>query len=216
MSSVVHIVPRTGGRALHGRTLLWCAWTVPALLTITRLSSLAGIAAAAAVAAGLAGVFAFLPNRLWRVSCALVVLALPFTIWWCGAALAGGTGPGYEAAVAALQTNSNEARGALRVVALYPLFFVAVAAHTLLLFLACRAALRYSSKDAQSHLEGPWVKVALLASLLPLTLIALLSMQPGGQRNVPLFGAATLASPLGSLEEIIAHKIRLLDWYRQQ
>jgi glucan phosphoethanolaminetransferase (alkaline phosphatase superfamily) len=216
MSDVAQIAPRTGGRLLNGRTLLWCAWTVPSLLTITRLSSVLDITTAAAVTAGLAGVLTFLPTRFWRVLCAISVLALPFTIWWCGAATVGGAGPGYEAAVAAMLTNPSEAHGAFSVVVAYPPFLVAVAGHLVFLFLACRAALGYGPVEAGQAAHGPWVKSALLASVLPLTLVSLLSMQDGGQRDVPLFGAASLASPLGSLEEIVQHKIRVLAWYHEE
>ena len=46
--------------------------------------------------------------------------------------------------------------------------------------------------DSVYAAEGSWVKNALVVSLLPLTVTSLLSMQAGGQRNVPLFGAASL------------------------
>lgn len=210
------VAPRTRVRLVNGRTLLWCAWSLPGLLTVSQISSVTGIAAAICVTAGLAGMLSFLPLRLWRACCVLSVVALPFTLWWCGAATVGGTGPDYEAAVAALQTNSSEVRGAFAVVAAYPSFFFAVSAHVACLLLACRAALGRSLADPRTAVGGTWVQSALLVSLLPLAVISLIAARGSGPEGVALFGPATLSSPLGSLEEIAAHKIRLLLWYREQ
>jgi glucan phosphoethanolaminetransferase (alkaline phosphatase superfamily) len=102
----------------------------------------------------------------------------------------------------------------LSIVVRHPTFLIAIAVHGLFLFLACRAALRYRSADPKPQSEG-WVRIALLASLLPLTLLSLLSID-NEHPNAPLFGKETLASPLGSVEEIVARKIKLLIWHHEQ
>src|SRR5271154_3673135 len=99
---------RNINEALMGRALLWLAWLCPAALTVSHATNLTDALARAAVSAGLAGLVAFLPGRGWRVACAVSVVALPFTLWWCGAATAGGTGPGYDGALTVANTNWSE------------------------------------------------------------------------------------------------------------
>jgi len=202
---------------LVGRALLWAAWCCPALLTVPKASSTVELIAGAAVTAGLAGVAAFLPKFLWKLSCAITLVALPYTLWWCGAAAVGGTGPGYDAAVAATQTHSGEALGALEFVLGLPAFLTVVLAHVSFLFLALRAAAQPAAVAHRSA-SARSVRIALLASLLPLSVFSLLAVGSAGPapRRIPLFGAATLVSPLGSVVDIAAMKIRLLSWYHEQ
>jgi hypothetical protein len=76
----------------NGRTWLWCAWFCTAAFTVPNAPSLADALADVLVAAGLAGLFSFLPRPWWKVSCIAAVLAVPYTLWWCGVAAAGGAG----------------------------------------------------------------------------------------------------------------------------
>jgi glucan phosphoethanolaminetransferase (alkaline phosphatase superfamily) len=192
---------RNINEALMGRTLLWLAWLCPAALTVSHATNLTDAMARAAVSAGLAGLVAFLPGRCWQVACAVTVAALPFTLWWCGAAAAGGTGPGYDGVLAVTNTNWNEALGAARYLVTNVAFISVVTVHGLLLLLACRLALR------QRQMADPrQVQVALLAAVLPLALVSLLAALQPHRPTVtfyPLFGAATVATPLGSAENII-------------
>ena len=126
--------------SISGPSWLWCAWACPALLTVPQAPSAAAAAAGALVAAATAGALAFLPGRVWKAACAGTVVALPFTVWWCGCAAVGGAGPGYDAAVAALQTNVQEALGAASFVRGRTLLIVVVGAHLACLALALRAA----------------------------------------------------------------------------
>lgn len=216
-----------------GRVLLWCAWICPAFLTVPAASSFPDAIARALVAAGSAGVIAFLPRPLWKVSCVATAVALPFTVWWCGYAALGGSGPGYDAAVAALQTDRTEVLGALKFVSSRPSFVIAFGGHLLFLLWACRGAFARELGRTTSA-ERP-VYIALFASSLSLILVALLAelAPPSGHRYAalppgndpftyqpestphPLFGPATLASPLGSAEEIASMKFRLRIWNRE-
>jgi glucan phosphoethanolaminetransferase (alkaline phosphatase superfamily) len=192
---------RNINEALTGRALLWLAWLCPAALTVVHATNLTDGIARAAVSAGLAGLVAFLPGRCWQIACAASLAALPFTLWWCGAAATGGTGPGYDGMLAVANTNWNEALGAAKYLATNLAFIGIVIVHGLLLLLACRLALRQRQMP-----DPPAVQVALLAAVLPLALVALLAaMQPHQptQSFNPLFGAATVATPLGSAENII-------------
>jgi len=200
-----------------GRALLWGAWMSPAILTVPHAAGLVQIIAAVAVAAGLAGVVAFLPRLLWKAACWLTLAAIPFTLWWCGAAAIGGAGPGYDQAVAALETNSGEALGALRFVLQSPSFDLAAILHLLLVSLALRAVLRPRPAAGGESAAQRRVHLCLLASLLPLWLCAWLAMDPAGfmYRTSPLFGVATLASPLGSAVEMAAMRVRILQLHRE-
>src|ERR1700691_197410 len=191
---------RNINEALMGRTVRCRAWLCMAALTVSHATNLTDAMARAAVSAGLAGLVAFLPGRCWQVACAVTVAALPFTLWWCGAAAAGGTGPGYDGVLAVTNTNWNEALGAARYLVTNVAFISVVTVHGLLLLLACRLALR------QRQMADPrQVQVALLAAVLPLALVSLLAALQPHRPTVtfyPLFGAATVATPLGSAENI--------------
>lgn len=213
--------------ALLGRLALWGAWTCPASLTVAHGGTPLQTAVNLAVAMGLGGIAAFLPRALWRIACAVTVLCLPFTIWWIGYAAVGGAGPGYDAAVAVVQTNQSEVSGALDIIRHNAPFATVTALHLLLLALACRCAWRH--REAVTAAEKRFVVVGLAASLLPLGLALALAdqlseqqrhavrLQPGNgpfnwaraERPHPLFGPATFASPLGSAEEIASMKLRL-------
>lgn len=204
-----------------GRLWLWCAWCCTAWLTVPNAPSLLDAVAEVVVVAGLAGVLSFLPRSWWKVSCIATVIALPYTLWWCGVAAAGGAGAEYDAAVAAMETNPSEAAGALKYVLNLPSFVVIAAAHMLFLALACAAAWpRTPGKSSQGR-ERRAINVALLVSVASLALCALLVMHTtrGDLRAHGLFGAATVASPLGSAGEIVAAGIEAaaarqkdLDW----
>lgn len=214
MNSIVSPAPRLKRNQWSGRAFLWCAWSLPAIPAFLNLHTFPDAISALVVTAGLAGVVAFLPGNLWRWGCAVTTLLVPFTIWWCGAATVTGSGPGYEAAVAAIQTNSNEAWGAVSFLSQFPLFFVSCGLHAVFLALTWLSLFRSRTDREPSRSQA--AKVALLAALMPLTVISLTSMQTGDTPSSLLFGKASLASPLGSLEAIIAQKIRLLAWYREQ
>lgn len=214
MNTIVHGQPRVTRRVWNGRVFLWCAWSLPAMPAIVNLHTFSDRLNAVVVTAGLSGMVAFLPGSLWKWGCGITTALLPFTLWWCGAATVTGSGPGYEAAVAAVQTNTGEAWGAISFLSQFPLFFVACGLHAAFLALAWVSFFRSRSETAPPRSQG--TKVALLASLMPLTVISLTSMQTGEAASSLLFGKASLASPLGSLEAIIAQKIRLLAWYREQ
>lgn len=214
MNSIVSPVPPLEPNQWSGRAFLWCAWSLPAIPAFLNLHTMSDALSALVVTAGLAGVVAFLPGSLWKWGCAVTTLLVPFTFWWCGAATVTGSGPGYEAAVAAIQTHTNEAWGAVSFLSQFPLFFVSCGLHAAFLGLTWRSLLRARTNNATP--QGQGAKVALLASLMPLTVTSLTSMQTGEAPGSLLFGQASLASPLGSLEAIIAHKIRLLAWYREQ
>jgi len=132
-----------------------------------------------------------------------------------------------------MHTNGPEALGALTLVLRRPSFVIVFAAHLLFLILACWAALTPEPRGRDS--VGRSVNLALLVSALPLCLSAALtdylpspqhqhSSLPRGNnpftyapeaRPHPLFGAATLASPLGSAEEIASMKARVHIWNRE-
>lgn len=221
--------------AWRGRLWLWGAWLAPALPLLVAGGTSAGPAgdalARAAVAAGLAGLLAFAPWGLWRLACALSVLALPYTAWWCGYVAIAGGGPGYEPALAAWHTHWGEAQGAGGLALHRPVFLATLALHGALLVAACRQALRRAAPGGAAATAGAsratgdgrraWL--AFAASILVLVPVAqrasaLAVGTPRGARVLPgnapftwervaqphpLFGAATLASPLGSALEII-------------
>jgi len=205
----------------NGRVWLWCAWVCTAWLTVPNASSFLGGVANVVVAAGLAGLLSFLPRSWWKVSCIATVIALPFTLWWCGVAAAGGAGAEYDAAIAAMETNPSEAAGALKYVLNLPSFVVVAAAHMLFLALACAAAWPWKQGQPSPGREHQAVGVALLVSVVLLALCALLIAHTtgGAPRAHGFFGAATVASPLGSAGEIAAAAIdaavarqKDLDW----
>ncbi len=104
-----------------GRLFLLNAWFVPALLTTYSFSAREDVLIAVVAALSSAGCVAFFP-RGWKAACSLTILALPFTLWWCGAAAVGGAGPDFETAIAAFNTNIEEASGAANFVAKLPEF----------------------------------------------------------------------------------------------
>jgi glucan phosphoethanolaminetransferase (alkaline phosphatase superfamily) len=189
-----------------GRVWLWCAWFCTAALTVPNAPSLLDGVADVVVAAGLAGLLSFLPRPWWKVSCIATVIALPYTLWWCGVAAAGGAGAEYDAAIAAMETNPSEATGALKFVLNLPSFVMVAMTHIFFLALACAAAWPRAQGKFSQDPERRAVSFALLVSVAPLSLCALLFMHTpeGAVRAHGLFGAATVASPLGSAGEIAA------------
>lgn len=198
---------------VRGRVFLFAAWACPALLTIPNSRSATDAVAGAIAALGLAGLPACLPRFYWKVACAVTVLALPFTLWWCGYAALNGGGPGFDAAVAAVGTNPREATDALSFVLGSPPFLILAVAHLALLILACRSAVQTRAMPAMApRLTNP----ALLASLLPLSALALLADVNPRSTSHPLFGDATWASPLGSAEAIAVDAIAQAKSHRQR
>jgi glucan phosphoethanolaminetransferase (alkaline phosphatase superfamily) len=193
----------------NGRAWLWCAWVCTALLTVPHAPSLIDAVADVVVAAGLAGVISFLPAPWWKVTCVATLIALPYTLWWCGVAAAGGAGAEYDAAVAAVETNPNEALGALKYVFGLPAFVMVGATHLVFVCLACAAALQPPRSIAAQGSERRFVQLAWLACMAPLSLCALFYVYSIGSalRTQGLFGPATTASPLGSAGELIADGI---------
>lgn len=190
---------------LRGRFCLFAAWACPALLTIPNALSATDALAGGLATLGLAGLPACLPRPVWRAACAVAVLALPFTLWWCGYAALNGAGPDFEAAFAAVHTNPREATDALSFVLGSPPFLILAVAHLALLILACKAALTPATEP--EGFTARFTKPALLASLLPLSALAVLAAVNTQATPHPLFGAATLASPLGSAEAIAVDAI---------
>lgn len=199
---------------MAGRLLLLFAWTAPALLTLRNATSMTDAALRLLVVAGMAGVVAFLPGALWKAALVISVVLIPYTLWWCGFAAAGGGGPGYESAIATLQTNSSEASGAVKTVLTLPGFLLVAPLHLGLIALACIAAIsRRRATLGVSEVRA--VRVALLLSLIPLVAGAAYGAahySPAAE-YAPIFGRATLDSPLGSAEQIVeAHKRLGLLW----
>jgi glucan phosphoethanolaminetransferase (alkaline phosphatase superfamily) len=166
------------------------------------------MAGAAAIAAAPAGIVASLPPRAWQVACVLSVVALPFTIWWCGFAAIDHTGPGIEAFTALFWSNYQDALGGGRLVAREPTFILAVLGHCLFLVLASRGLLSPSA-GRQADLPRTWRQWVLLLSLLPLTLSSILGMNDFYSHKAMLFGPETSSSPLGSAGEIVLEEARL-------
>ena len=203
--------PRTG------RLLLFFAWTTPALLTLGNAISFTDAVLRLLVVAGMAGVLAFLPGTLWKAALAVSVALIPYTLWWCGFAAVSGGGPGYESAMATLQTNPVEASGALQTVLTQPRFFFVASLHLGLLALACSAAI--ISRDASLRAADlHTARLALLLSLIPLVVgvASRAANYSPSSEFTPLFGRATLDSPLGSAEQILeAHRRLGVLWDRR-
>jgi glucan phosphoethanolaminetransferase (alkaline phosphatase superfamily) len=201
--------------ALSGRFWLWSAWVLPALLITLRSQSPASAASAIATAAALAGVGACLPGRAWMAACYLSVLAIPFTNWWCGFAAIDGIGPGFEAARALLTVSRQEVWSGAAIVLGRPAFLLAIAGHGLLLFFALKAT--WQSRNAVSRAGGSvnGAQIGMLLSLAYLAFCALSNMQAFYERKAPMFGRATLLSPLGSATAILVDTARAQLRYRE-
>jgi glucan phosphoethanolaminetransferase (alkaline phosphatase superfamily) len=202
---------------MTGRLLLFFAWTTPALLTLGNSISFTDAALRLLVVAGMAGALAFLPGTLWKAALVASVALIPYTLWWCGFAAVSGGGPGYESAMATLQTNPAEASGAVGAVLTLPRFFFVALLHLGLIALACRAAI--APRDASfSGADLRATRLALLVSLIPLVVGAAnraAGYSPAAEFT-PLFGRATLDSPLGSAEQIVeAHRRLGVLWDRR-
>jgi glucan phosphoethanolaminetransferase (alkaline phosphatase superfamily) len=193
---------------------LWCAWAFPAFLSIIHAQGLPRTVMAIAVCCAIAGLVASLPRTAWRVACALSVLALPFTIWWCGFAAIDGSGPGFEAARAAVWVNNDEILGAGALAARKPEFLIAATGHCLLLALACRSA--WLSRSERTHLpsDARSRHLVLLLSLLPLSASSISVMDDFYDHKISLFGSGTLWSPLGSAIQIVVDGVRTTARYR--
>jgi glucan phosphoethanolaminetransferase (alkaline phosphatase superfamily) len=193
---------------LTGRVLLCCAWIFPVFLTVPGQPTVLETAAAALIAIAPAGLIASLPGRVWKGACVLSVVALPFTLWWCGFAAIDHAGPGIEPARALGAVSYDEGLGVARTVAQEPAFIIATVGHCVLLLLACKSG--FFPRNARRPAgKVAWRRVVLLFSLLPLSLSALMGMNDFSEHRGPFFGPQTLASPLGSAGEIALDKLRL-------
>jgi glucan phosphoethanolaminetransferase (alkaline phosphatase superfamily) len=202
-------------RSPRARIQLCCAWTFPTFLAFSSEHTALGMIAAVVIGVAPAVVIASLPARALKLMCVSSVLALPFTIWWCGFAALDGTGPGIEAARAALIVNSREITGAGSLVARNPQFLLAVAGHCVFLFLACRSALLPESARRRAPEPSNFRHLALLLSLLPLSASAVRGMDDFYDHKTPIFGKATLSSPLGSAAQISIDAVRLATLHHE-
>jgi glucan phosphoethanolaminetransferase (alkaline phosphatase superfamily) len=197
----------------QGRFQLWSAWILPAFLSVIHAHALFQAIMAIAICCAIAGVIATLPRTAWRIACVLSVLALPFTIWWCGFAAVDGMGPGFEAARAVFWVNSAEVLGAGALAAHKPEFLIATIAHCLLLALACRSAWLSRSEHTHVPSEARWRRLVLLLSLLPLSVSSIRVMDNFYEHKIPIFGSETLYSPLGSAIQILVDMVRATARY---
>ena len=212
--------------AWFGRLFLWCAWIWPAMIAVPGASSFANALAGVATAIGLAGLVAFAPWGSWRTTCGLSVLALPFTVWWCGYVAVAGGGPGYEPAVAALRTDAGELSGAITLAITRPTLMWAAVGHVAFLALACHRAWTAPSV-ASAQMDRRVLGALCLSALMVVVAIAFAEQLTNSGRHRPkrppgntphtyqplpqphaLFGPATFMSPLGSAEEIVSMNYR--------
>ncbi len=89
-------VEMKSSKSARQRTQLWCAWTFPVFLAVSARHSVSETIMAAIISVAPGGIVASLPPKGVRIACALSVLALPFTIWWCGYAAIDHAGPGID------------------------------------------------------------------------------------------------------------------------
>lgn len=157
------------------------AWFVPALLTTYSFSTREDVLIAVVAALSSAGCVAFFP-RGWKAACILTILALPFTLWWCGAAAVGGAGPDFETAIAAFNTTVEEAYGAANFVARLPEFWATISFHLTYLGAACFYAFKKTSNTYEAQRSNGF----FLIFLLPLVLGAC-----AGRKELEVAGIAT-------------------------
>jgi glucan phosphoethanolaminetransferase (alkaline phosphatase superfamily) len=193
------------------RIALGCAWILPVALVAFSHRSALQIAVLLAIGLAPAGIVAALPARAFKIACVVSVLALPFTVWWCGFAALEHAGPGLEAAQAVGGVTFMQAMEIAGSVAREGPCLIVILGHTLLLFVACRSAF-WSRPAAPSRTVRNVRQVVLLLSLLPLCAAAVFGMDDFNNRKASLFGAETLSSPLGAATDILVEGTRSALW----
>jgi glucan phosphoethanolaminetransferase (alkaline phosphatase superfamily) len=194
------------------RLLFFIALLSPTALALWRSGFPAGEAVGPLAWAMLAAAIpSVLPRRLFLVSRLLVVISIPAFLWWIGYVALNGVGPGWDAAIAAVTTNTGEASSAARLVIATPGFVLTTTGF--LFLLAAGFAARYwpSIGKLSPPAEAKLRNVLLAASMLPLSASAFFE-------NTHTFPAYTFGtsdpyfSPIGTLfvlAQTAAHRAAL-------